>query len=236
MRFALCAAPPLLLAARVALAQDGTTTPDNPWERRPVCQSTFLKSDWRLNTRQRTCDWLTNGVFSVGGLVAANLGAATSVVLDTDAERGDTYIERVGLRFAQNAFKTTGSSAGAWIAREDPRRHPPYLVLVGPRPSGVFARTGRALGENLLAYRCVDACDDAEDVKRRLSLARVMGAAASGFGGELLVDHGPYSTSRALRGTASAYALSYANAVVGEFTPELTAVVAKTVGAFFRGL
>jgi hypothetical protein len=234
MRLASLAAP-LLLAARIVSAQDSTMTPVDPWEQRPVCASAFLKADWKLNSKQRVCDWLSNGVFSVGGLVGANLGAVTSVVMDQEAERGDTYIERVGRRAAQNAFKTTGAFAGAWIAREDPRRHPPYLALKGQRPTSVFPRIGLALTENLLAYRCVSTCESASHVKRYVSVGRIVGAAASGFGGELLIHDRPNSLSRATRASLSAYALGYANAGVGEFTPDLTAAIAKTVGVIFRG-
>jgi hypothetical protein len=234
-RLALRAAP-LLLVARIASAQDSTTAPDDPWERRPVCASAFLKADWELNGKQRVCDWFANGVLSVGGLVGANVGAVTSVVMDQEAERGDPYLKRLGRRAAQNAFKATGAFAGAWLAGEDPRRRPPYLALKGPRPTGVLARTGRALGENLMAYRCDDPCVDASHVRRRVSVGRLLGAAASGLGGELLIHDRPNSVSRAARASLSAYALGYANAVIGEFTPELTAGVARSIGALFRGL
>jgi hypothetical protein len=229
-------AAPLLLAARIVSAQDSSAVPDNPWERRPVCASAFLKADWELSGKQRVCDWLANGVFSVGGLVGANFGAVTSVVADQEAERGDPYLKRVGRRAVQNAFKTTAAFAGAWLAGEDPRRRPPYLALRGPRPTGVLGRTGRALSENLRAYRCDTPCESAGDIRRPVSVARILGAAASGFGGELLIHDRPNSLSRAARASLSAYALGYANAVVGEFTPELTAGIAKSIGALFRGL
>jgi hypothetical protein len=200
-----------------------------------VCASAFLEADWKLNGKQRVCDWLLNGVFSPGGLIGANLGAASTYATNPEADRGDTYLVRIGRRAGQNAFKTTGAFVGALIAREDPRRHPPYLSLRPPRPTGLIGRTGRALSENLLAYRCTDPCEHRDDVRRRVSVARTLGAAANGFGGEVLIPDRSFSASRALRASATAYAVGYANAVVGEFTPELTKGAARLAGLIFRG-
>jgi AcrR family transcriptional regulator len=146
--------------------------------------------------------FVRHGVLSVEGLVGSNVIALTSVVVDLEEERGDPYRARFGQRFAENALKTSGAFAGTLLTGEDPRRRPPYLVLKGPRPSGFLPRTGLALKENLLAYRCDAPCTGAEHVRTGLSAGRILGSAAS--------------------------------AVLGEFTPELTAGVKRSVGALFR--
>jgi hypothetical protein len=225
---------PVLLAARVLSAQNTSSLPDDPRQRLPECSSTSLKSDWQLSGKQRTCHWITNGVLSVEGLVGSNVIALTSVVMDLEEERGDPYRARFGQRFAENALKTTGAYAGTLLTGEDPRRRPPYLVLKGPRPSGFFPRTGLALKENLLAYRCDAPCTRAEHVRTGLSAGRILGSAASGFGRELTLHSSQRSVSRAARASLSAYAIGYASAVVGEFTPELTAGVKKSIGSLFR--
>ena len=234
MRFLIRAAP-LLLAARVVLAQDSAAARVDPWKDRPVCASAFLEADWELVGKQRVCDWLHNGVLSVGGLAGAGVGAATSMMTKQTSERGDPYLERFGRRAAQNAFKATALFAVGWAAGEDPRRRPPYLALVGPRPTGFLRRAGLALRENLFAYQCDSDCTQASHVDPNISVARIAGAAASGFGGELLLRDGRYSVSRAASASLSAYALSYANALAGEFTPEVTAGIAKAIGKIFRG-
>lgn len=225
---------PVLLAARVTSAQDASPPPDVPPQRHHECPSVSLKSDWVLSGKQRTCNWITNGVLSVEGLVGSNVIALASVVMDLEEERGDPYRARFGQRFAENALKTTGAYAGTLLTGEDPRRRPPYLVLKGPRPSGFLPRTGLALKENLLAYHCDAPCTQAEHVRTSLSAARLLGSAASGFGRELTLHSSQRSVSRAARASLSAYAIGYASAVVGEFTPELTAGVKKSIGALFR--
>lgn len=226
MRHLVCLA--LLIVARAALAQ--TDSAPSPWAHRPQCASAFLKSDWRFSRKQRSCDWLANGVFSPGTLVGSSILALNSEVVDYEVDRGDTYLERFALRAGQNAFKATGMFVGHWIAGEDPRRRPPYLVMKGARPSGFFSRTGRALMENLLAYRCVHGCTERAHIRAYPSFGRLLGAAAGGFGGELLITDRPNSVRRALRASLSGYGVSYAMAFVSEFTPELTRTAASVVG------
>ena len=225
---------PVLLAARVLSAQNAPSLPDDPRQRFPECTSESLKSDWQLSGKQRTCDWLTNGVLSVEGLVVSNVIALTSVVMDLEDERGDPYRARFGQRFAEHALKTSGAYAGTLLTGEDPRRRPPYLVLKGPRPAGFLPRAGLALKENLLAYHCDAPCTRAEHVRTSLSAGRILGSAASGFGRELTLHSGQRSVSRAARASLSAYAVGYAIGLVGEFTPELTAGVKRSIGSLFR--
>lgn len=232
-RFSVCL---LLGIAGVLHAQDSTGAPVHPWAQRPRCAPTFLNSDWTLDRKQRVCNWLANGVFSPGGLLGAGFLSATSTLADYREEGGDSYLERFGRRAFENGFKSSGSFLGAWIAGEDPRRRPPYLALRGRRPTGVFARSGLALKENLLAYRCIQDCHHPEDVRAYLSVGRILGAAASGYGREFTLSGEQFSPSRALRSSASAYGIGFVNALMGEFTPELTSGAAKAVSAIFRGL
>lgn len=224
----------LFLASRVS-AQD--SAPADPWPDRPSCQSSFLKSDWELTRKQRACEWLINGVFSVGGIVGSNIGAITSVAGGRNAESGDPYLERFGRRVAENTFKTTGAYLGAWITGEDPRRRPPYVVLKGHRPTGLIARTGIALRESLMAYRCDSPCANSSHVRSdRIAAARIVGSLASGVGEELMIHHGQISPRRVARASLLDYVLGFGNSVVGEFTPELTAAVAQAVKTLFGSL
>jgi hypothetical protein len=226
------AAPDSADAAAEAIGQeprDAQADWNNPWARRPVCASMFLKSDWQLTGKQRACNWIQNGIFSTNALLGAVWSAEFSKLRDAPSERGDGFAVRFGRKFAQSAMKSTGAYVGGIIAREDPRKAPPYLGLrTGPPPRGFFKRTGHALGGNVISSECVDPCVSDTHIKRRFALSTIAGSTASGFGGELLATGRPYSRDRALRGAASAYAATFVNALFVEFKPELSAFAGRT--------
>src|SRR5262245_62079719 len=136
--------------------RDTSPAVENPWPRRPVCASLFLKSDWQLTRKQRACDWIQNRMFSNGSLFGAFGSATVSKIRNAEAEQGDRFAVRFGRRFAQSAFKSTGAYVGTVIAREDPRLVPPYLQMTSqPRPTGFWRRKRHALANNLMSYACV---------------------------------------------------------------------------------
>jgi hypothetical protein len=199
----------------------------NPWSKRPVCASMFLQADWQLTQKQRACDWLQNGAFSMTGLLAAASAATYSKIAG-----GDAFLQGSGRNFAKNGFKSTGTYLVTLLSREDPRRAPPYLPFYGPpHPSGFSRRLMHAVIGNLLAYR-FDSCTSCP-LRRVPAISRVVGAFASGFGGELLESEGRYVSRRALRGAEAGYAGTFVNAVIVEFKPELSTFAGKTVTTLF---
>jgi hypothetical protein len=209
---------------------------DDPFPRRPMCSSMFLKSDWQLTSKQRACDWMHNRVFASSAFWGAIWSAGSSKVLDRASEEGDSFAKRFGHKFSQNAFKATGSYVGGLVFREDPRTRPPYLSMrTAPRPRGFFKRTGHALAGNLISYRCTGGCTSQEDIKKVPALSRVLGSLASGAASEFWEAGRASSGNRALRGAASAYASTFANALFSEFKPELSAAGNKAFRAVFGG-
>jgi hypothetical protein len=103
-------------------------------------------------------------------------------------------------------------------------RGDPYRARFGQRYAENALKTTGAYVGTLLT----------EHVRTGLSAGRILGSAASGFGRELTLHSSQRSVSRAARASLSAYAIGYASAVVGEFTPELTAGVKKSIGSLFR--
>ena len=207
---------------------------ENPWAGRPVCASMFLKSDWKLTGRQRSCDWLQNRLLSNGALFGAAGSAVVSRIRNPDSEQGDPFAVRFGRRYAQSAFKSTGAYLGGLIAREDPRLVPPYLVMRSQaRPRGLWRRTRHALATNVMSYDCVGDCKSESDIRRRFALSRVLGAVASGYGSEVWTWDRANSHSRAWRGAGSAYGSSFADALYTEFKPEVTAAAGKVFGGLF---
>jgi hypothetical protein len=193
----------------------------------------FLKADWQLSGKQRACAWLHDGIFSTNALLGAAWSAGFSKQVDLSSERGDGFAIRFGRKFGQSAIKSTAIYLGALISGEDTRTNPPYLVMLGDRrPRGFLRRVGHALGRNVVAPKCVNRCSKAEDIRRRPVLSKLAGSLASGFSGELMTTSRPDSLNHALRGSASAYAATFGNALVEEFRPELSAVASR----IFRGI
>jgi hypothetical protein len=212
------------------------TVRENPYSRRPQCASMFLKSDWQLTRKQHVCDWIQNRLFSTTAMAGAAWSAGYSQVTDNESEQGDRFATRFGRKFSQSAFKSTASYLAGRIFREDPRSKPPYLVLqTERRATGFFPRTAQALGRNLISYRCVEPCTSAGHIRKVPAVSRVAGAFASGAASEFWESHGNPDANRVLRGAASAYASSFANAVFAEFQPELNAIAGKTFRALFGG-
>lgn len=231
--------PGLDTAASIAAAE-GSQQPaerpklENPFDRRPVCASMFLKADWQLTGKQQVCDWVQNGVLSTNAMLGAVWSAGFSQRTDPASERGDGFPARFGRKFAQNAFKSTGAYLGGQIFREDLRKTPPYLVMrTSPQAKGFFKRTGQALGGNFVSYRCKNRCAGPGDIHKVPALSRVLGSLASGFAGELLTYDRPDSTRHALRGAASAYGSTFVNALFVEFKPELSAFAGTAFTAIF---
>ena len=105
-----------------------TAVPDDPYARRPACESMFLASEWQLSFKQRSCDWIQNGVFSTSAMLGSVWSAETSPVWDRIAGRADPttgFGRRFATDFAQNAFKSTGTYLGGLAFQEDPRVSPP---------------------------------------------------------------------------------------------------------------
>jgi hypothetical protein len=192
----------------------------------------FMNADWELSHRQRLCRFMHNGVFSTSAMFGAAWSAYLSQQMDDESERGDGYMTRFGRRFGQNAFKSVGEYVGTYISREDPRRSPPFLVMRAS-PRGFFPRLGRALGANVLAYRCTDGCTDATHIRRTPAVSKVLGSLASGASAELMTHDRPNSVDHALRGAASAYASTFMSAAVNEFQPEISAAAARIFTAIF---
>ena len=239
------AAPLPALEQAVSTRTPSPATPDDPYPRRPQCASMFLKADWQLSSKQRTCDWIHNRMFSTSALAGAAWSAGFSMVRDSASEQGDGFSTRFSRKFAQNAFKSTGSYVGGLVFHEDPRTRPPYLVMKpGVHPHGFFRRTAHALGTNLTSYRCDGArglrpghadCTKPEHIAKVPAISRVVGSLASGASSELWESQGRISGNRALRGAASAYASTFVNALFVEFKPELNAIAGKTFRALFGG-
>jgi hypothetical protein len=217
----------------------------DPYPDRPECASMFLKADWRLTSKQRACDWLQNRMFSMTALAGAAWSAEVSKFRDARSERGDGFATRFSHKFAQNAFKSTGGYLGGLLLREDPRTRPPYLVMKpGAHPHGFFPRVGHALGTNLISYRCDGArglragtvdCTSPDHIRKVPAISRIVGSLASGASSELWEPRESRSGNRALRGAASAYGSTFANALFTEFQPELNAFAGKTFRALFGG-
>jgi len=210
------------IAPEAAPAQ-APTDATNPWANRPACASMFISGDWQLTSKQKACNWF-NGMLSTNAMLGAIWSAKFSQYVDQSSEQGDGFATRFGRKFAQSSAKTTGMYLGAMIAREDPRRSPPYLGMrTRPPARGFFKRTGAALAGNFISYTCVQSCLSEKDIKKRPALSKVLGSLGSGFAGEMLTYDRPNTVNNALRGSASAYGATFANALFVEFSPELSA-------------
>jgi hypothetical protein len=217
----------------------------DPYPNRPECASMFLKADWKLTSRQRTCDWIQNRMFSMTALAGALWSAEVSMLRDAESEEGDSFSTRFARKYTQHIAKSAGNYVGGLLFHEDPRARPPYLVMKsGRRPRGFFPRVAHALGTNLISYRCDGAagirsgqadCTQPEHIRKVPAISRVAGAFASGAAAELWDAPENFSGNRALRGAASAYAGTMMNAVFTEFSPELNAIAGKTFRALFGG-
>lgn len=205
----------------------------DPWGRRPVCASMFLKGDWQLSGKQRACDWVRNRLLSNVALLGAAWSAGVSQARDASAERGDAFAVRFGRRLAQSALKSSAAYVAS-LTGEDLRAAPPYLAMSArARPRGFWKRTGHALSQNVVAYRCVADCSRPEHIRRRVALAPGLGAVASGYGSEMWTWDRETSHQRALRGAAAAYGSTFLNAWVTEFKPEISAFAGRTFGSLF---
>lgn len=228
-------AKPLEAVAQPSTAATQVERP-NPYERRPACASMFLKTDWQLTFRQRSCDWIQNRLLSTSAFTGAAWSSTSSMVLDRDSEEGDSFATRFGRKYSQSAIKSTAAYLGGLVFREDPRERPPYLVLdARPRPRGFLRRTGHAIAGNVTAYRCIADCSRPEHVKRVFALSRITGSLASGAASQLWEPGGDPAGSRAWRGAASAWGSTFVNALVVEFKPELSAFGNKVFRGAFGG-
>jgi hypothetical protein len=229
-------------AAQQVTAADGQERPTYPWDDRPKCASMFLKSDWQLTPKQRACDWMNNHLFATSRVFSTLWSAGYSVVTDRPSESGDAFGVRFGRKWLQGAMATSGEYLGAEIAREDPRGHPPYLVLRNdPRPHGFFNRFAAAIQRNVVSSRCfrkddgktdpndIGRCLEPKDIHKRFRLSRLLGSFASGTGGVLMNWDEPDRRKRAWNGIASSYASSFATEVFSEFKPELSAVLGSVL-------
>jgi hypothetical protein len=208
------------------------TVRDDPYDRRPVCESMFLSSEWQLTPKQNACDWIQNRVLSTSALAGAAFSATTSPLwanitgVNHDQESG--FMHRFAIDFGQNAFKSTGAYLGGRIFHEDPRVAPPYLIMrPEPRPHGFWRRTGHALQANVMSYRCDDHCRQPDDIKRTPALSKVTGSLANGVAMIALEPNAPDMKARVLRGAVSAYAATFANSLFVEFKPELSAFAGR---------
>jgi hypothetical protein len=228
---ALSAAATDVPAAPAQTSPTAQTSPHDPYPDRPVCESLFLSSEWQLSQKQKACDWIQNRVFSTSALLGAVASAEVSPVWDRLMGRGDQtrrFPRRFATDFGQNAFKSTGAYLGGFVFGEDPRVAPPYLFMrPEPRPHGFWKRTAHALHSNVMSYRCEGLCTKPGDIKRRPALSHVTGSLASGFSIELLEPNVPNRRTRALRGSASAYAATFVNSLFVEFKPELSALAGR---------
>jgi hypothetical protein len=208
------------------------TQPEDPYPQRPVCNSLFLSTEWQLSAKQRVCNWIDNGVFSGPSLAGAVWSAASSPLWNRitreTADDSFGFPRRFAIDFGQNAFKATGAYLGGFILHEDPRATPPFMLMrPASRPRGFFQRTAHALRANVSAYQCVKECKNPDDIKWRLALSKMAGSLASGFSIELLDRGGPDLRTRAIRGSAAAYAATFANSLITEFKPDLSAFAGK---------
>jgi hypothetical protein len=220
------AQPAETLPATAALMQAAPAEkPQDPWASRPVCDSMFLKSEWRLTAKQKACNWIDNGVLSTSRVFTTGVSTIVTMIVDNPSERGDGFRVRYGRKWAQGAVATTGEYIGALIGHEDPRSAPPYLVLrPDPPPSRFFVRLGHAIARNVVTTTCVAPCLSEKDIRNRPGVSRVLGAIASGAGGVAFNWNEPDRATRMWRGVATAYGTSLGHELVTEFKPELTAL------------
>lgn len=208
--------------------------PTDPWAQRPVCESLFLQADWKLSSKQKACDWAQNRLFSLTVLTSTTWSAAAAPTFTSlmghDAAPGG-FTKRFGANLAQNAFKSTATYLSAMIEHEDPRAHPPFLILTehDRRPRGVWHRVGDALLANFISYRCDNQCAEASDVRKVAALSRITGAVASGLSSELWSTDRSDRHARAARGIGSAYAATFASSLAVEFQPELNAAINRVL-------
>lgn len=225
--------PIIFFAALNAFGQEA----EDPFPRRPVCASLFLKSEYQLSLKQKNCDWLQNRVFSSTAFAGAAGAAVYSQILERSRDRGKGtagFTTRFSENFAQSAFKSTGAYFGGMIFREDPRRDPPYLSMrSAPHPRGFWKRTAYAVRTNFISYRCVDACLSESDIRKVPAISRLAGSFASGFSSEMWAPDRLNSPGRALRRSASAYGSTFADSLFVEFKPELSAAAGKAITAIF---
>ena len=227
------------IGAEAAVAQAppaaAATEATNPWSGRPACASMFIRGDWQLTSKQKACNWF-NGVMSTNAMLGAVWSAKFSQYTDQSSEQGDGFATRFGRKFGQSAVKSTASYLGAMIAREDPRKSPPYLAMrTRPPARGFFKRTAAAIGGNFISHTCVERCTSEKDIKNRPALSKVLGSLGSGFAGELLTHDRPNTLNNALRGSASAYGSTFVNALFVEFKPELSAFGGRIFRFFGSG-
>ena len=199
---------------------------------RPVCISFFLKNDYRLTNKQKTCDWLQNRLVTTTGAAGAAWSAGFSQFTERSDDRGKGsagFSTRFSTNLAQSSMKATGEFLGGFIFQEDPRREPPYLKRFSPdrlpvRPAtGFWNRTRRALMSNVVSYRCKNQCTKAEDVQARPAVGKIAGSFASGFSSMLWAPDRLNTPGRALRRSASTYAGTFSNSLFIEFKPEISA-------------
>jgi hypothetical protein len=225
------------VAPPAPVAQSAAEQPIDPFDRRPVCESLYLASEWQLSPKQHACDWIQNGIFSTPAMFGALWSATTAPLWDRIAglpEEPYGFPRRFGNNFAQNAFKSTGAYLGGLIVHEDPRVAPPYLIMQRERrPHGFWRRTAHALAANVMSYRCDALCTRPEDVRRVPAISKVTGALASGASMAVLDPHASNLQTLMLRGSASAYAATFANSLFVEFKPEISAIAGKVVTAVF---
>lgn len=220
-------------AADASAAAQPSVAGANPWDDRPDCASMFLKSDWQLSPKQRACAWLHDGVLSTNAVLGSLWSARFSQDVDLTSEQGDPFAVRFGRKFGQSAVKSTAIYFASLISREDTRTKPPYLIMrPAPPRRGFFRRFGSAIAGNVVGTQCIRKCTSKEDIRPRFVFSKLAGSFASGFAGEMLTYDRPDSLNHALRGSASAYAATFGNAVFSEFRPELTAFA----GRLFRTL
>ena len=200
----------------------------NPWDDRPDCASMFLKSDWQLSPKQHACAWLHDGVLSTNAVLGSLWSARFSQDVDLTSEQGDPFAVRFGRKFGQSAVKSTAIYFASLMSREDTRTKPPYLVMrPAPPRRGFFRRFGSAIAGNVVGTQCIRQCTSKEDIKPRFAFSKLAGSLASGFAGEVLTRDRPDSLNHALRGSASAYAATFGNAVFSEFRPELSTFASR---------
>jgi len=231
LTFTVPARPPAATSDEIAPEQQPQAAtpsgaPTDPFPYRPVCESLFLKSTWQLSGKQTFCDLVQNRIFSSTAFAGAAFAAATSPLWEKwfNATNEGGFPRRLGVDFAQNGFKSAGGYLGGLVFREDPRESPPFLIMKKvSKPRGFWNRTAHAVRESVTAYHCSNECTTAADVSERPALSRITGSLASGFSIELLSADRSDLTRRAWRGSAAAYGATFANSLLTEFKPELSA-------------
>jgi hypothetical protein len=203
----------------------------------PACNSYILNVDVKLTAKQQTCLWVQNELFSPTALAGAAFSASYSQIsqLSSDQGKGTTgFATRFSESYAQGAAKNTAAYLTRFVLREDPRRLPPY-VMDAP-VTGFWRRTGKALAGNFTAFRCDGTCQGPDRrVHRVFALSRVTGAFADGYSSMLWAPDRLNDPGRALRGSATSYGFSFANAWFTEFKPEISRYAGKVVGKLFGG-